>query len=169
MKRLFLLLFAIVLSFTSSCEKDDLCTAGDIASPRMVVVFKDAAIPTLIKEVEQLRVRVLGATDFAPLDFEGSTLLETADTIYLPLRNFDDLTIYSFQRDNDDGFNSDSIDFGYDRDSVYVNRACGFKNDYLDLTADLNLETPDNPWIQDIIVVDQTINDSNEVHVEIYH
>jgi len=169
MNRAIVILLFVSLLFSSSCERDDLCTPDQSTSPRMVVVFKDATAPSLIKVAPQLRVKVLGSSEFAPLDFEGNTFKEAADTIYLPLRNFDDETIYSFQRENEINLNSDIITFDYNPEEEYVSRACGFKIDYLELDADLNIETPNNPWISSINVIDATINDSNEVHVEIYH
>lgn len=169
MNRTILILLFVGLLFSSGCERDDLCTPDQATSPRMVVVFKDAADRALIKVAPQLRVKVLGSSEFAPLDFDGNTIMEAADTIYLPLRNFDNETIYSFQRENDNDLNADIINLSYSREDVYVSRACGFKIDYLDLNANLNSETPNNLWISDINVLDVTINDSNEVHVEIYH
>ena len=136
----------------------------------MVVVFKDITDPDVIKPVEELRVRVLGTSEFAPLDFEGNTAIAMADTIYLPLRNFDDQTIYDFETDSEeDGFNSDRLNFSYTREDVFVSRACGFKVDYNNLTPVRQLETPDQPWIFNIEVLDSTVNNRNEVHVEIFH
>ena len=136
----------------------------------MVVVFKDLLSPDTVKPVENLRVRVLGASEYAPLDFEGSTSLEMADTIYIPLRNFDDRTIYDFETDNqEDGFNIDRLNFSYTREDEFVSRACGFKVNYNDLQPRRQDEIPNQPWIFEIEVLDSTVNNRNEVHVEIFH
>lgn len=168
-KKFFFALFILLLA-SSGCERDDLCTPDQETSSRMVVVFKDLLSPDTVKPVENLRVRVLGASEFAPLDFEGSTSLEMADTVYIPLRNFDDLTIYDFETDNEeDGFNIDRLNFSYTREDEFVSRACGFKINYNDLGASRQEEFPDQPWIFNIEVLDSTVNNRNEVHVEIFH
>ncbi|WP_157111362.1 DUF6452 family protein [Nonlabens spongiae] len=168
-KLLFFTLFVFLLA-SSGCERDDLCTPDQETSSRMVVVFKDFLNPDTVKPVENLRVRVLGASEYAPLDFEGSTSLEMADTVYIPLRNFDDQTIYDFETDNEeDGFNIDRLNFSYTRQDEFVSRACGFKVNYNDLQASRQQEIPNQPWIIETEVIDSTVNNRNEVHVEIFH
>ncbi len=170
MNRIFtaLLILLVVLAI-AACEKDDLCTADQEASPRMVIVFKDVANPDIIKAVTNLRAKEIGKTAFAPLDFAGNTVITAADTIYLPLRNLEDVTSYNLYTDVDNITNIDNIDFMYTRQEVYVSRACGFKVDYDNLTFTRTSENPTDFWIQRIEVIDNSINDSNEVHVEIFH
>jgi hypothetical protein len=170
MNRIFkaLLIFLVFLAI-AACEKDDLCTPDQAASSRMVVVFKDISNPDVIKTAVNLRVKEIGKTNFAPLDFTGNTVITAADTIYLPLRNMEDVTSYDFYTDVDNITNIDNIDFRYMRKEVYVNRACGFKVDYDNLTFTRTSENPTDFWIQRIEIVDNSINALNEVHVEIFH
>jgi hypothetical protein len=163
---LILVLFALALA---GCEKDDLCTADQSTSPRMVIVFKDATNPGVVKTVTNLRIKEIGKTEFAPLDFEGSTSLALADTIYLPLRNLNRLTSYNFYTDEDNVTNIDNIDFRYTTNDAYVSRACGFKSDYENLTLLRSPESPSNFWIAGATIINNSVNNSNEVHVEIRH
>jgi hypothetical protein len=157
---------ALVLA---GCQKDDLCTADQSSSPRMVVVFKDATNPSIVKTAPNLRIKEIGSSEFAPLNFEGATLLTEADTIYLPLRSLNTLTSYNFYTEEDGVINIDNIDFRYLTKDVYVSRACGFKTDYENLTLLRTEENPSNLWITGAVVISNTVNNSNEVHVEIRH
>lgn len=171
MKQLALPFLLILLLFSSSCEKDDLCTPDQSASPRVVVVFVDAQNPSQAKAVSNLQITEINSTTPAPLDFDGSTLLESADTIYLPLRNLTNLTSYNFQADTESGTNIDNLDFTYTNEESYVSRACGFKVNYENLSVSRNDDLPvDDPWIlSDPILINNTVTNSNEVHVEIRH
>ena len=160
---------AFMLVAITACEKDDLCTSDQQASPRMVVVFKDAGNPNNIKAVTNLRIKEIGKTTFAPLNFNGDKALAAADTIYLPLRNLENITSYDFYTDVDNITNIDNIDFRYLTEDVYVSRACGFKVDYENLTFTRTSENPTDFWITRAEVVTNSINDSNEVHIEIFH
>jgi hypothetical protein len=170
MNRSLLLFTVLVFGFIlAGCQKDDLCTIDQPTSPRMVVVFKDAANPTIIKPAVNLRIQEIGSAEFVPLDFQGSTLLAAADTIYLPLRNAGGLTSYNFYTDEDGTVNIDNFDFTYMPKDVYVSRACGFKTDYENLALLRNGENPTNFWTAGGAIIDNTITNSNEVHVEIRH
>lgn len=161
-----ILVFGLILA---GCQKDDLCTIDQPTSPRMVIVFKDAINPTVVKPVVNLQIKEIGSADFVSLDFEGSTLLAAADTIYLPLRNAGQLTSYNFYTDEGGTVNIDNFDFTYNPKEVYVSRACGFKTDYENLALLRNEENPTNYWTAGGAIIDNSITNSNEVHVEIRH
>lgn len=169
MNKLSFLLLLTFIAFSSSCQKDDLCTPDQQTTPRMVIVFKDANNPSEVKQVDQLQVRDIASVDFAPLDFNGSTVLTAVDTIYLPLRRLSELTSYNFVAEIEDETNVDNVIFNYSTEDAFVNRACGFVVNYNDLTGNRSDENPSNFWIRDVVAIENSINDSKTVHIEIRH
>ncbi len=156
----------LICLLLAACERDDLCTPDQATTPRMTIVFKDVTNPTQIKEVTSLRVKEIGSGEFAPLDFNGSMLLEDADTIYLPLRNNFDLTSYDFFKEEDGVNLISNVDFRYSRNEEFVSRACGFRTLYNGLGSGVSANTG---WINRTQVVDTTITNNLIVHVEIFH
>jgi hypothetical protein len=54
MKKIILLLFVIVYSF-SSCEKDDICDANTVTTARLVISFYDVTNSAILKNVTNLK------------------------------------------------------------------------------------------------------------------
>ena len=67
---------------------------------------------------------------------------------------------------NTDG-NTDSITFTYQRDNIYINRACAFKTIYKNLITQLEIE--ENNWINEIEVNTLIIENEENTHVTIFH
>ena len=87
MKKIIILLIAVILF--SGCEKDDICDANTITTPRLVVEFYDISNPTTLKNVVSLKVTGDGMTD-ALNTYNG------VSKIKLPLKTTEDITKYSF-------------------------------------------------------------------------
>ncbi len=104
---------------------------------------------------------------------------KTIDSIVLPLRidALDTMNSSRFvlTRDRDYDLdenpntvsNSDTIQVNYTPELIYVSRACGYKSVFNDLNA--NRETDASNWIIDIQVINDTINNENAAHINIYH
>lgn len=165
----FILSIILLIAGTSSCEKDDLCDPSLSVTPRLIIKFTDIGNPDESKTVEQLQIREIGFTEFAPLNSEGSTLLTAVDSIAIPLRTDSNNTSYEFFLDDDDGTNIDSIDFNYNLDEIYINRACGFKVVYNELSAIKLPEPAGEEWIINIQVVTPEVTSNNDIHIEIRH
>jgi hypothetical protein len=161
MKKVVILLF---IAFTFSCEKDDICDQA--TTSRVVIEFYDNLITTDVKSVTSLRVKEIESTE-AYGTFSSST-------IQLPLKTTDDATKYSLILNSTDAvnLNEDFIQFNYTRKNVYVSRACGYKTVYeLDATNPITLtdtSPADGLWIQNIVVINKTIENEIETHVKIY-
>ena len=68
MKKIVLITLSLLLALSFwNCEKDDICPEGTPATPRLIIEFYDAANPTVLKNVTNLRVQGLGAVN--PLVF----------------------------------------------------------------------------------------------------
>jgi len=165
-----ILIFLLVLACTfSSCEKDDLCIPEELDIPRLVIVFVDDRNQLLRKPVANLQVLETEGNTPIALDNTGSTTLTQVDSIAIPLRIDASLSEFAFLRTLDGSENSDPINFEYVQDEEYLNRACGFKSIYTDLIADRLAETPDNPWITNVIIRNPDVTSNQDIHVEIRH
>ena len=160
------LLFLAGFLFIYACEKDDICVEGD--TPLLIIRFYDSENPTELKSVSSLRVIGIGQTDPVDTFTDRSSL----DSISIPLRiNQPDtgFLIISESADEDDleTGNIDTLTFTYNTEEVFVSRACGFVANYNDLSD--SLTTGSENWIQDIEIINSTINSQISAHVQIFH
>jgi|SRR5690606_13455835 len=169
MKRLIpILMIGFLLVYVSSCEKDDICVEGD--TPLLVLGFFDINDTTASKNVPALRVREI-VLDTVLNSFADRTNL---DSIGVPLRSGATSTSFVlFHNSRDEAEtgaelgNGDTLTITYTVREAFISRACGFVAHYDDLEVDLP-ESADN-WIRDISVVQQTIENSNNIHVKIFY
>jgi len=171
MKKIILLVFVIALSF-SGCEKDDICDADTVTTPRLVISFYDVNNPSELKEVTDLTIIGEGMTE--GVTYESSTLIN-GSTVSIPLKTDADATTFSFILNYGSTtatlVNEDVLKFTYVRENVFVSRACGFKTVYtLDPQTPILTDAaiPDQKWIQYVAVKNSTIDNENETHLEIY-
>ncbi len=163
------LLTVILLVYFSSCEKDDICVDGD--TPLLVIGFFDATDTTLAKDVPSLRIREI------ILDSNINTIADRSsslDSIGIPLRIGEVNTQFAFitnsADDEDTGQetgNIDTLTISYDTQEAFVSKACGFVANYDNINVSLPASASN--WIQDISIVQQTIENSNSIHVKIFH
>ncbi|WP_438962830.1 DUF6452 family protein [Nonlabens sp.] len=167
----FILLISVLLVAVSlsSCEKDDLCDPNLSVTPRLIIVFKDITNFETSKTVDELQVREIGYTEFAPLNSNGTTFLTDVDSIAIPLRTTGVMTNYEFFKNDENGLNIDSVDFNYILEEIYINRACGYKMIYNQLGAFRQPEATGEEWIRDIQVITPNVTSNNDIHIEIRH
>jgi len=159
-KYLFVLL---MLSFFTSCEKDDICI--DEVTPHLVIRFYDKASTSTVKKVSNLKVEVENSNDeFVQI---GSTT--SLDSIVLPLNVALDLTKIRLTKnfiDNSTGI-VNSFTLNYDREEVFVSRSCGYKTIYKNVNkSDENLSLD---WIHNINLLFTNIDNENQAHITIFH
>jgi hypothetical protein len=172
MRKIILLVFAIAFTF-SSCEKDDICDANTITTPRLVISFYDINNSSVLKSVTNLKI--IGEGMAEGVSFNGSTLIN-GSTVSIPLKTDADVTSFSFilnfGNSNTALVNEDNLLFNYSRATVFVSRACGFKTEYtLDpITPYVHTDAAvaDEKWIQYMAVKNSTIDNENEIHLEIF-
>jgi hypothetical protein len=158
---LYILVFSTILV---GCTSDDICSEGSATTPLLIITFKDFTNPELAKQVSSLTVKTA--------DESAITLINrvTTDSIAIPLNNNSNSTqLYFIKNDSDDNTgNIDTLTFTYERQDIYVNRACGFIANYTNLQG--NLETENNTnWIQQISILKTTIEDETSAHITILH
>jgi hypothetical protein len=164
-----LLILMIFFCSMSSCEKDDLCIPEEAATPRLIIIFTDSNNFLIRKPVEGLQVLDRNSENPAPLNADGAETLSQVDSIAIPLRIEPGNSQFSFIRRLNGAVNSDPIDFNYIVGEEYINRACGFKAIYKELTAERPAESPSAPWIRSIIIRDSSVTSNQDIHVEIRH
>ncbi len=166
-----ILLVASVLVYFSSCEKDDICVEGD--TPLLVIGFFDIEDTTAAKEVPSLRIRALDNDSILDND-SFNDRADSPDSLLVPLRINATSTSYEFIMDSADDEGTemeigdiDPLTISYTTNEVFVSRACGFVINYDGLS--ITLQENENNWIQDIRIVQPTVENSNNIHVKIFH
>ncbi len=167
-KYLLVLLTAISILYTnSSCERDDICAEGTPTTPLLIIKFIDFDTGTEIKAPVELQVKAV--------DIDSPfTLGAVTDSIIIPLKTKESITNYEFtinsNFDNDSiPENTDTISFQYTLEEEYVSSACGFRVNYIGLTASPPEAGNDGSWIRSITVQREDVTDETTAHVFIFH
>lgn len=148
----------------SSCERDDICAATTPRTPLLVIEFFDTENPSEEKVPEGLFIVE-----------EGSNigLAFTTASISIPLRTDIDQTRFNFflnfgDESEETPENVDQIIFNYLREEDFVSKACGFRVTYQAIQDDFN-PLDDEAWIDNITILNATIEDETEAHIRIFH
>jgi hypothetical protein len=147
-----------------SCERDDICPPSTPTTPLLVIEFFDVTESDENKAVQGLSYIPEGTTDTI---FLGST-----DSIAIPLNTNKNRISYQFIRNTNNAnfINSDVVEFIYQVDEVFVNRACGFKAVYSNLSAIRAVENPPaNNWIRSVIREQTDVENEQNTHISILH
>ena len=156
----FILLFLV--SIYAGCTADDICSGETQTTPEMIISFSDNRISELAKPLDHLKVR--------NIEFDTLVWDAPADTISIPLATDVDRSTYSFTIVKDDVTYTNVFQFDYNREEVYVNRACGFKIRYTNLTAEDISESDSIPtWAKFITVLNPIVEDEKSAHITILH
>ncbi len=163
MKKIFLILLLISFGF-SSCESDDICDSTTPTTPQLVIEFFNN-VTNASANVNKLKIQ----------DSETSNLLGTFDVskIKIPLKTDLNISKYSFTLNSDTpaASNLDQLEFNYNRNTVFISRACGYKINYvLNNNNTILVKESSNvtEWIKRITVTKPNILNEDETHVKIY-
>ncbi len=179
MKKVVLIVVILLSVFFSSCEKDDICDANTITTPRLVLTFYDINNPSVLKNVSQLKVVGEGMTEgivFSPTAVGEAKYLTSGSTIAIPLKVDQDITTYNliFNSGNTNPalVFTDKIQVNYTRTNVFVSRACGYKTNFSlkPINHIIHNAVPSNngKWIQYISVEKSNIENENETHLKLF-
>ena len=131
-----------IVLLTTGCTRDDICDPNTAVTPLLIITFKDNANITQAKSVTGLSIRK---------NDPDSTLVflstEATDSIAIPLDTETDLTelLFIMNVSDEETINGDFINFSYEREETYVNRACAFKTTYSGFqTEEVNLSLMTN-------------------------
>lgn len=163
MKKILFYIFSSVL-ILAGCERDDICAESTPITPLLVIEFFDADNPS----EEKIPTDLFIAEEGAPI---GLTF--NAATISIPLRTDTNQTRFDFiinagSEDGDDPENIDRLIFNYLPQEEFVSKACGFRVIYQAIQDDFN-PLDDGPWIDNVNILNATIEDDTEAHIRIFH
>lgn len=178
MKKTSLLLVIIIVSAYLSCERDDICAETTATTPSVIIDLYNFESQDDSKNVSNL---VIFGLDNEDILTNYSNV--TTNNLVLPLKTTADTTQYVLHSDysyddndtpddtSDDiiGGNQDIITIKYNREEVYVSRACGYKTVFTGVILDI--EDDGDNWIlsQEPIEINQSVEDETETHFNIYH
>jgi hypothetical protein len=158
-----LCLFVLIISMFNGCTRDDICAEGTAVTPLLIITFKDISNPQLAKTVTGLKI----VADYS----NNVTILNTTttDSIAIPLRTGADTTRFRFIKNADAATpNQDIITFLYEREDIYVNRACSFKTIYNNISSEIEDEINFN-WILTTNILQSNVENETEAHITIFH
>ena len=128
----------------------------------MILGFYDLNSGNL-KEVNNLKIQGKNSDEIY--------LYQTIDSIGIPLKNLEQLTIYSLTKDYNESStssgNSDQLYVNYNYNYYYISRACGFITNY-DL-ENLIIEKDTSNWILNTEIIKTNISNEENIHVKIFH
>ena len=149
----------LVLFIVTSCEPDDICLSSYPDTPNLIIKFVDYDSGER-KSVNKLRIK---GTNLNEVIFTGTT-----DSIAIPLNNYNNTSSFSFTNNFDESNeNEDLIYFDYQRNNIYISKACGYIMEY-----ELNnivVESDNNNWIKSSEIHKGLIKNEISHHVKVYH
>lgn len=156
------LVLLFLVSMYAGCTADDICSGDTPTTPEMVISFSDNRISGLAKPLDHLKVR--------NIEFDTIVWDAPADTISIPLSTDLDSSTYSFSIVKEGITYTNVIQFNYNREEVYVNRACGYKMRYINLMAEDISDSESIPtWAKFITVLNPVVEDEKSTHITILH
>ncbi len=167
MKKLSLII-GMLLFF--GCEPDDICSESTSTTPRLVISFFD------INNIENNKT--VGGLYAIAVDNQGNEIpvsgesVSSRSEITLPLNGSQNQSRFKLYKAYDviDGVvqgNPDEITVAYFTETVYVSRACGYKNIYT--IQGFSIDSDSDLWMISYEILTNNVNNENETHVKIYH
>ncbi len=161
------LLFLIIAVTQLGCESDEICLE-DI-TPKLVIRFYNANIPSELKSVALLKVNIGGIDG----EYSNETITNLTDSIAIPLQVIENKTrfILTLQGNSNQGTedNIDTLSVSYVQQDIFVSRSCGYKTVFNE--AEASFVKDDDNWIKGLEEKNDPLEiiDENAAHVKIYH
>ncbi|WP_298512724.1 DUF6452 family protein [uncultured Kordia sp.] len=180
-----MLMTVAFLSF--SCEKDDICIEGTLATPLLVIEFFDINNTTgteVAKNVTDLWVEAVDPNteiiDGIPVIVDAiQATPQTVSTVSIPLRTNETSTQYRFISEYEEDVdgnqlgNEDILTFNYETQEIFLSRACGYITNYtLNVSGGAVVTDDGNNWINltnGIQISEINVQNETVTHVKIYH
>jgi hypothetical protein len=170
LKKSLFITFCVTLLFFSGCERDDICPDALQTTPNLLIEFYDNENPTQQKSVQDLNAFTNIGVNVPTTVFDQ---VQNSTSISLPLQTDQNTTSFKLtlnaNADSESEFepNIDTLTISYGVDEIYVNRACGYKVQFIEFDASYRQEESGNNWI-DRIQVQQPNNIKNEQNAHLY-
>ena len=96
--------------------------------------------------------------------------LFSGDSIAIPLRNNFDITQYKLILGAETETPiADSLQLNHKQFDIFINRACGYKSNYIFGDPAYYILTQGKGWIKNIEIIKDTLTDEKSSHLAIYH
>jgi len=162
-----------------SCEKDDICAETTSTTPQLILRFYDILDQEDTKTVTDLIA--YGLDDNNEVVVFDDLFITTTDSLVIPLRtevNFTRIVLHKDYDIDDNGTpnddtddivlgNTDVINVTYQREDVYLSRACGYKSVFNNIAVSIDSDISN--WALNSEILIANITNENAAHVKIYH
>lgn len=158
----FIIYFLLYL-FTTGCERDDICLVETESTPRLIIHFFDKQERDTRKAVDNISVYGVGR--------EEKLITLSTDSLALPLNVQKSVTQYAFLLSTSTASLTigDTIQFNYQRFDKYINRACGYRANFILNENTITYPSSTTIWIDSFSILKDTVSDEKQVHMAIYH
>ena len=154
-------LFSLFASLLLCCEKDDICIQDVVETPDLILLMLDSNDEN-IRKSPGFNIRAIGT--------ENVLLQSRGDSIPLPLNTQEKVTQFEFiLNQGSENENIDTLQINYDRIDQFINRACGYRANFILQQPAITLLNPGNDWIKGFVILKDTITDEKAAHLGILY
>tara|TARA_Y100000385_G_C12772923_1_gene500106 strand:- start:55 stop:549 length:495 start_codon:yes stop_codon:yes gene_type:complete len=155
-------LASLFIFFFLNCEKDDICIQDIQETPDLILLMLDSEDNNTRKSPLGFRIRAIGT--------ENILTQSNGDSIPLPLNTQEKVTQFEFiLNEGNDNENIDTLQINYQRIDQFINRACGYRANFILQQPSITLLNPCNDWIKGYIILKDTITDEKAAHLGILY
>ena len=154
-----ILILFIGLGFFTQCEKDDICISSVEGTPDLIV---------LMLENKNNTQKTPSGFTIRPLGTENILEVSSGDSLVLPLQITEAVTQFEFilnQGSQDE--NIDTLQINYQRVDQFINRACGYRANFILDQSPILILNSGNNWIKGAVILKDTISDETAAHLGI--
>ena len=155
-------LATLFIFFFLNCEKDDICIQDIQETPDLILLMLDSEDNNTRKSPLGFKIRAIGS--------ENILSQSIGDSIPLPLNTQEKVTQFEFiLNEGNDSENIDTLQINYQRIDQFINRACGYRANFILQQPAITLLNPGNDWIKGYIILKDTITDEKAAHLGILY
>jgi hypothetical protein len=155
-------LASFCIFFFLNCERDDICIQDIKETPDLILLMLDSEDNNTRKSPLGFRIRAIGT--------ENILTQSNGDSIPLPLNTQEKVTQFEFiLNEGNDNENIDTLQINYQRIDQFINRACGYRANFILQQPSITLLNPGNDWIKGYIILKDTITDEKAAHLGILY
>ena len=155
-------LATLFIFFFLNCEKDDICIQDIQETPDLILLMLDSEDNNTRKSPLGFKIRAIGS--------ENILSQSIGDSIPLPLNTQEKVTQFEFiLNEGNDNENIDTLQINYQRVDQFINRACGYRANFILQQPAITLLNPGNDWIKGYIILKDTITDEKAAHLGILY
>ena len=155
-------LASFCIFFFLNCERDDICIQDIKETPDLILLMLDSEDNNTRKSPLGFKIRAIGS--------ENILIQSNGDSIPLPLNTQEKVTQFEFiLNEGNDNENIDTLQINYQRIDQFINRACGYRANFILQQPAITLLNPDNDWIKGYIILKDTISDEKAAHLGILY